>query len=338
MKNDILLTNTFDELTFGGFMGTSPIMQDVYETIKTVAPSNAPIFITGQTGTGKEIAAQTIHNHSKRRDKPFVAINCAAIPYDLFESELLGHQAGAFTGALDNRMGAIRRAMAGTLFLDEIGELPFALQAKLLRVLQNQYVVPLGSDHPIKVDFRLICATNRPVKDLISNKILREDLFHRLYILPLYLPPLNERGADISLLAHYFVEFYSEQEGRPQPLTISHDALVALQNHHWVGNVRHLQNTLRRTVIMTQNNTITSDDLRLDNDHYPVPHHDQRAINHGQIIFQAGTSLAHAENTIIHATLNHTQGNKSKAAQILGIDVSTLRRKLSSGNNGNKQV
>ena len=325
-------------LTFGGFMGTSPIMQEVYATIKTVAPSHAPVFITGETGTGKEIAAQTIHDYSKRRDKPFVALNCASIPHDLFESELFGHRAGAFTGALDNRLGAIRSAMGGTLFLDEIGELPNTLQAKLLRVLQTHCVVPLGSDVPIETDFRIICATNRPVRDLIEETILREDLLHRLYILPLHLPPLNDRGSDITLLAHYFAEFYSEQEGRENTINLEGSALNALCNHRWTGNVRQLQNTIQRAVITTGGDTITAEHLKLKEGCYSLDSPYDNPIHQGQIIFPTGTSLAHAEATLIQATLMHVGGNKSKAARILGIDVSTLRRKLSSNDNGGKSL
>ena len=319
----------FDEPTFGGFMGTSPIMQDVYDVIRTVAPSQAPIFITGETGTGKEIAAQTIHDYSRRRDKPFIALNCASIPHDLFESELFGHITGAFTGALENRMGAIRTAMGGTLFLDEVGELPPALQAKLLRVLQTHYVVPLGSDMPIKTDFRLICATNKDVPTLLAEKTLRDDLFHRLYILPIHLPPLNERGDDIALLANYFVQFYLGQEGKSKPLTLEHSAMVALQNHRWVGNVRQLQNVIQRAVIMAQGDSIGRDDLMLNDAYDAIADKQDNPLHQGQIVFTTGTTLAHAENTIIKATLLHVGGNKSKAARILGIDVSTLRRKLS---------
>ena len=326
MKTDILPTRTFDKPTFGEFMGTSPIMQDVYDTIKVVAPSHAPVFITGETGTGKEITAQTIHNCSKRAHKPFVAINCAALPKDLFESELFGHKAGAFTGALDNRMGAFRSAMGGTLFLDEIAELPLDLQAKLLRVLQTQYVTPLGSDKAIQTDFRLICATNQHVPKLIAEKTIREDLFHRLYILPIHLPPLNERGSDIALLAHYFTQYYSEQENKPTPMQLSPSALMALQQHHWVGNVRQLQNTIRRAVIMTDGESITRKNLILNDSYTPNNNKDD-----DHIIIPIGISLAHAEQTIIQNTLQHTAGNKTQTARILGIDVSTLRRKLMGG-------
>ena len=304
-------------------MGTSAIMQDVYDTIKIVAPSQAPVFITGETGTGKEIAAQTIHKHSGHCHKPFVAINCAAIASTLFESELFGHQAGAFTGAKTHRMGALRKATGGTLFLDEIGELDMELQAKLLRVLQTQYVVPLGSDCPVKTDFRLICATNRNVHAMLGEKILREDLFHRLYILPLHLPPLNERGADIALLAHYFMAFYGAQENKPKPMRLSRSALIALQQHHWVGNVRQLQNTIRRAVIMADGDSIDCNHLILQGSYPP-----NRDNKDDQIIFPMGISLAHAEQAIIKITLQQTGGNKSETARILGIDVSTLRRKL----------
>ena len=314
--------------TFGGFIGTSTVMQGVYKTIETISSSHAPVFITGDTGTGKEIAAKTIHDYSPNKKGAFISINCSAIPEDLFESELFGHTAGAFTGANNNRTGAIRSASGGTLFLDEIAEMPLNLQVKLLSVLQTKQVTPLGSDTPIQADFRLICATNQDIHKMVHDGTLREDLFHRIYVLPIHLPPLNERGTDISLLANYFTEQYSKEEKKEPVLSISSTALVALQHHHWVGNVRQLQNIIRRAVIMATGRTITCEDLALSDTYHPLG-----KICDEQIIFPKGTSLANAENTIIEATLLHAGGNKTEAARILGIDVSTLRRKLSSNDN-----
>ncbi len=234
---------------FFGFIGASPAMQAVYRTIESVAASKASVFITGESGTGKELAAEAVHKASPRASKPFVALNCGAIPRDLLESEVFGHVKGAFTGATDNRIGAAKQADGGTLFLDEIGEMPLEMQVKLLRFVQTGGFQPVGASKPEKVDVRFVCATNRDPWAEVEAGRFREDLYYRLYVVPLELPPLRARGQDSVLIARHFLSLYAKEEGKPFQ-GFAPDAERALMTYPWPGNVRQLQNVVRNVVVL----------------------------------------------------------------------------------------
>ncbi len=234
---------------FFGFVGASPVMQAVYRTIESVAPSRANVFVTGESGTGKELVAEAVHKASPRAKNPFVALNCAAIPRDLLESEIFGHVKGAFTGATDNRAGAAKQAEGGTLFLDEIGEMPLEMQVKLLRFLQTGSFQPVGAARPEKADVRIVSATNRdPLAEVEAGRF-REDLYYRLYVVPIELPPLRERGDDVLLIARHFLAQFGKEEGR-RFRGFSREAEAAIMAYPWPGNVRQLQNAMRNVVVL----------------------------------------------------------------------------------------
>jgi two-component system, NtrC family, response regulator len=247
---------------FEGMIGTTPKMQEVFAGIRKVATTNAPVLLTGESGTGKEMAALAIHRQSARRDGAFVAINCAAIPENLLESELFGHEKGAFTGAHTQRLGRIEAAGNGTLFLDEIGDLPLQLQVKLLRFLQEQTIERVGGRKTIQVDTRVIAATNSDLQEAIAAARFREDLFYRLAVVVIRIPPLRERPADITVLAKAFLDRFAKQNGKER-CDLSRMALVALERHAWPGNVRELENRVKRAVIMADGRQITPLDLEL---------------------------------------------------------------------------
>src|SRR5437870_13126631 len=246
-------------------LGTSPQMQAVFAFIRKVAGTNAPVLLLGESGTGKEMAAAAIHHRSVRKDGPFVAINCNAIPENLLESELFGHEKGAFTGAHIQRKGMMETASGGTLFLDEIGELPAAIQVKLLRFLQEQRLQRVGGRQEIQVDTRLVAATNAHLKELINSGKFREDLYFRLAVVTIRLLPLRERGEDIVFLAREFLQRYSSQDGRPK-MVFPPEALRAMSRYSWPGNVRELQNRVKRGVIMSSGSRVTAKDLELERD------------------------------------------------------------------------
>ncbi len=234
---------------FFGFVGASAVMQAVYRTIESVAPSRANVFVTGESGTGKELVADAIHKASPRAKNPFVALNCAAIPRDLLESEIFGHVKGAFTGATDNRAGAAKQAEGGTLFLDEIGEMPLEMQVKLLRFLQTGSFQPVGAARPEKADVRIVSATNRdPLAEVEAGRF-REDLYYRLYVVPIELPPLRERGDDVLLIARHFLAQFGKEEGR-RFRGFTREAEAAIMAYPWPGNVRQLQNAIRNVVVL----------------------------------------------------------------------------------------
>ncbi len=234
---------------FLGFIGASPTMQAVYRTIESVAASRANVFITGESGTGKELAAEAVHRASLRRAKPFIALNCGAIPRDLLESEIFGHVKGAFTGATENRLGAAKLADGGTLFLDEIGEMPLEMQVKLLRFTQTGTFQPVGSSRPEKVDVRIVSATNRDPWAEVEAGRFREDLYYRLYVVPLEMPPLRARGEDVLLIARHFLTLFAKEEGK-QFRGFTAEAQAALLAYSWPGNVRQLQNVVRNIVVL----------------------------------------------------------------------------------------
>ncbi|KHA62580.1 LuxR family transcriptional regulator [Vibrio variabilis] len=251
----------FDRNRFHGFIGSSLPMQGVYKIIDSVAPTTASVFIVGESGTGKEVCAEAIHKESKRSDKPFVAINCGAIPKDLMESEIFGHVKGAFTGATTDRKGAASQAHGGTLFLDELCEMDLEMQKKLLRFLQTGTFTPLGGSREVKVDVRIICATNRAPLVEVEEGRFREDLYYRVHVVPVDMPPLRERGNDIVTLANHFLKLYAKEDGK-QFRAINRDAETLLKRYRWPGNVRQLQNIIRNIVVL-------NDDTKLTVDHLP---------------------------------------------------------------------
>ena len=248
--------------SFEGMLGTSPPMQAVFASIRKVATTDAPVLILGESGTGKEMAAMAIHRRSARKDGPFIAINCSAIPETLLESELFGHEKGAFTGAHMQRKGRIESASGGTLFLDEIGEVPLPLQVKLLRFLQEQCIERVGGRQEIQVDARIVAATNSDLKKKMADGCFREDLYYRLAVVQLVMPPLRDREGDIRLLAQSFLQRFSQEIGK-QGLGFGREAMAAIRDHAWPGNVRELENRLKRAVIMADGKQLTVQDLEL---------------------------------------------------------------------------
>lgn len=301
-----------------GLIGESPAMQRVYDMIGRAAATDATVLISGESGTGKELVARAVHYGGRRASAPFVPVNCAGIPEGLVESELFGHVKGAFTNATANRAGLFTAADGGTIFLDEVGELTPATQAKLLRVLQEQEVQMVGADRPRKVDVRVIAATNKDLASLVSHSAFREDLFYRLHVVTIDLPPLRERGDDVLMLARHFLEKFSSQASRPVP-RLTDRAIEALRVYPWPGNVRELQNLVQRLTIMV-------DDDEIDVTAFPaamrfaVPR--EKTLNR---------SLAEIEREHIEAVLASVGGNKTRAAEILGINRKSLREKLKRG-------
>jgi two-component system, NtrC family, response regulator len=298
---------------FEDMLGTSPQMQAVFAFIRKVAGTNAPVLLLGESGTGKEMAAAAVHRRSTRKDGPFVAINCNAIPENLLESELFGHEKGAFTGAHVQRKGLLETASGGTLFLDEIGELPAAIQVKLLRFLQEQRLQRVGGRQEIQVDTRLVTATNADLKQLVENGKFREDLYFRLAVVTIRLLPLRERGEDIVFLAREFLQRYAAQSGRTK-LVFAPDALRAMTGHPWPGNVRELQNRVKRAVIMISGSRVTAKDLELE--------HDQ------DVAWLSAPTLKQArenvEREMIQQALKKNAGRITSAAADLGISRPTL--------------
>jgi two-component system, NtrC family, response regulator len=298
---------------FEDMLGTSPQMQSVFSFIRKVAGANVPVLLLGESGTGKEMAAAAIHRRSGRKDGPFVAINCNAIPENLLESELFGHEKGAFTGAHIQRKGLLETASGGTLFLDEVGELPPAIQVKLLRFLQEQRLQRVGGRQEIQVDTRLVAATNADLKQMIENGKFREDLYFRLAVVTIRLLPLRERGEDVALLACEFLLRYAAQEQRAN-LVFTPDALRAMTRHSWPGNVRELQNRVKRGIIMASGPRVTAKDLELDPRHAGSP--------------SSGTTLRKAreqvERDMIQEALTRHAGRITSAAADLGISRPTL--------------
>ena len=295
---------------FEQMVGGSPQMQGVFAYIRKVAGTNAPVLLLGESGTGKELAALAIHQRSPRKDKSFVAINCNGIPENLLESELFGHEKGSFTGAHAQRKGLIENAADGTLFLDEIGELPPPIQVKLLRFLQEQRFQRVGGRQEIQIDTRVIAATNADLKQTISEGKFREDLYFRLAVVVIMLPPLRDRGDDVALLAREFLQRYAAQNNK-KSLAFSPDALRALYRHNWPGNVRELQNRVKRAVIMTDGKRLTADDLELADLSQTAP----------ATLKEAREAV---EKEVVQNALKRHQGKITSAALELGVSRPTL--------------
>jgi len=312
---------------FENIIGDSPKIQKVFETIEKVMDTDSTILILGETGTGKELVAKAIHFNSYRRNGPFVPVNCAAIPGELLESELFGHEKGAFTNAIRTRIGRFELANGGTIFLDEIGDMNLNLQSKLLRVLQERQFERIGGVKPVKIDIRVITATHQNLKKAIQQKDFREDLYYRLNVIPIEIPPLRERKSDIPLLVHSFLNYFSKTK-RKEISGITDEALQQLMEYDWPGNVRELENIIERMVILSNNEVITVEDLpervqsALDADHYP---------RHFEIP-QEGVFLESAinefEKQMILQALNKTGWVKNKAAKLLHLNRTTLIEKI----------
>jgi two-component system, NtrC family, response regulator len=300
---------------FEGLLGSSQRIQAVFELIRKVSTSDAPVLLLGESGTGKEMTARAIHQRSSRRNGPFVAINCSAIPESLIESELFGHEKGAFTGAHVQRKGRIEMSAGGTLFLDEIGEVPLAIQVKLLRFLQEQCIERVGGRHEIDVDTRVIAATNADLKNAMSTNAFREDLFYRLAVVQITLPPLRERDEDIVLLARSFLQRFAA-ESKKRSLTFGPDALAALRQYPWPGNVRELQNRVKRAVIMSDGKRLTAEDLELS----------PEAGSNGSLTPTASLKEAREalEREMVMRSLRKHAGRVTSAAAELGVSRPTL--------------
>jgi two-component system response regulator AtoC len=307
---------------FGPMIGGSRPMQEVYDLIAKVAPTEATVLVTGESGTGKELVAQTIQGLSRRRRAPFLAINCGAVSPNLIESELFGHERGSFTGAAQRHRGHFERASGGTLFLDEVTEMPMELQVKLLRVLETSQVLRIGGDQPVDTDVRVIAATNRNAAQAVSGGRLREDLYYRLNVFPIALPPLRERPGDVELLSHYFLDALNAAEETQKRFHPS--VLERLERHDWPGNVRELKNAIQRAYIMAETE-IDAGCLPAD---LGAPALAGGDASNGAPALKVGTSLSDAERHLILATLDHYGGDKKKTAEVLGISLKTLYNRL----------
>src|SRR5688572_4528810 len=305
---------------FGEFVGTSQAMHDVYDLIQSLASTDASVIITGESGTGKELAARTIHNMSPRRDGPFIAVNTSAFPESLIESEVFGHEKGAFTGAISVRPGCFELASGGTLFLDEIGEMPLALQPKLLRVLEDGKVRRLGGKQEYSFDSRVIAATNQEPRAAIQEGRLREDLYYRLNVFTVHLPPLRDRREDIPLLAQHFIAEFNKKH-KINIEALRDDATEMLMTYNWPGNVREFRNVMQRTMIIAKGEWIEAF-------HLPPYLRHPGAESSSKIVLSLGITAAEAERELILKTLEKTGHNKAEAARQLGLDVKTIRNKL----------
>ncbi|PYP86558.1 MAG: transcriptional regulator [Blastocatellia bacterium AA13] len=320
-ENQLLRRQLRQYGAFGELIGSSQSMREIYTLIEQVASSSASVLITGESGTGKEVVARTIHKLSPRADQAFIAINCAAVPESLMESELFGHEKGAFTGAADRRIGCFELAHNGSLLLDEIAEMPFLLQAKLLRVLEDKSVRRLGATKEMTVNVRVLAATNKDPFAAVKNATLREDLLYRLNVITIKLPPLRDHRDDVPLLAQHMVDELSRRHERPARL-VSSQAMETLLNYHWPGNVRELRNVIERAVVIC-------DQEQLEKRHLP-PHitGEEPSPTSEAIMIPTGLPLDEVERRVILSTLARTDYNKTRAAEVLQISLKTLHNKL----------
>jgi len=320
-ENKELRKRLGEQFDFQNIIGRSPAMEKLFETLALVAPSDATILINGESGTGKELIAGALHHNSKRKEKPFIKVNCAALNENLLESELFGHEKGAFTGADSRRKGRFELASTGTLFLDEIGDMSAQTQAKILRVLQEGELERLGGSDTIRVDVRLVAATHRDLNEMVEEGTFRQDLFFRLSVVPIELPPLRQRTEDIPALADFFLKRYAKKNQKdikgfhPQ-------ALMLLARYSWPGNIRELENSIERAVILCLGEQITPKELP------PQMVPDDFETVEAPLSTQGGQSLKNVEREAIRTTLEQTDGNKSRTAKILGIARQTLINKI----------
>jgi len=305
--------------SFANIIGTSPGMKIVFDRIASIANTDVPVLIEGESGTGKELVANAIYSVSYRKNKPFVKINCTAIPEHLFESELFGHERGAFTGATETRKGKFEFASGGTIFFDEIGDIPMVLQPKLLRVIEEHVITRLGSNATIPVDVRIIYATSKNLKELVKEGRFREDLFYRINVVPIQIPPLRQRREDIPYLIDHFLKYYMKKFDKPQP-RISQEAYHALLSYHWPGNVRELKHAMERAVVLSKNGLITIDDLPEEVSGLSIP-----CLS---VEYTLEESLRCFEKEMIYRALKETGGKKLEAARKLGISRKVLWKKM----------
>ena len=309
-----------DRGAFGGMIGASPEMRKIYQVVEQAAPTTASVLITGESGTGKELVAQTVHALSPRGQMPYVPINCAAIPETLLESEIFGHEKGAFTGAMERRQGVFELADRGTIFLDEIAEMTPQTQVKLLRVLQERRFRRLGGRVETPVDVRVIAATNQDPMQAVRDNKLREDLYYRLNVFAIALPPLRDRKEDLPLLTQAFIAEFADRNGKAVK-AISGEAMRKLEQYHWPGNVRELRNVIERATILAEGEFIEAKHLP------PLGVMPVAPVGSGMTL-EAGITVEEAERRLIVLTLEHTRDNKTRAAEILGISLKTLHNKL----------
>ncbi|MBN1957708.1 MAG: sigma-54-dependent Fis family transcriptional regulator [Desulfuromonadales bacterium] len=331
-----------DQYSFGrSIIGNSQPMQEVYKTLGRVAGSDVTVLVTGESGTGKELVARAIHINSPRLGKPFIALNCAAIPHELLESELFGHERGAFTGASERKIGKFEQADQGTLFLDEIGDMPLELQAKLLRVLQEKEITRTGGSQSLKVDVRIVAATNQDIAERVKEKHFREDLYYRLNVIPINLPALRQRREDIPMLVDFFLQ-RARQDLGIEHMECTTDALDHLMAHDWPGNVRELENVIKRAALLSPNNILTPADFPGLSDGGKVRSQDESL--EALVARKLQNSLAQmnllemnnlyemvlhqVERPLINIVLNKARGNQVRTAEILGINRNTLRKKI----------
>ncbi len=325
-KHQLLSENVYlkkqlrDKFEFANIIGASPAMQQVFALMKRIVKTDSTVLITGESGTGKEIVAKAIHFNGSRRDRPFIAVHCGAIPENLLESELFGYVKGAFTGAVRDKIGKFEAANGGTIFLDEIGTMPIQLQTKLLRVLQEQEVERVGSTRPVKIDVRIISATNMDLAEQVKNGAFREDLYYRLNVIPLVLPPLRERVEDILPLAKHFLAKYCKEMQRRR-MTLTTEAVEALEGYNWGGNVRELENVMERVVALTEADTITLHDLPPNIREESLTRVTERGIDLMKVI-------AEIERNMITDALVLSEGVKARAAALLNLNRTTLVEKM----------
>lgn len=308
-----------DDLCFENMIGRDKALLDIFDKIQLVAKTEATVFISGESGTGKELIAEAIHKGSNRKDNPFIKVNCAALTDTLINSELFGHEKGAFTGATQKKQGLFEKASGGTIFLDEIGDIPIQTQVALLRVLEQGSFQRVGGTETVQVDTRVICATNKNLMTAIAEKAFREDLYYRINVVSLTAPPLRARKSDIPMLTHYFVTLHSQKNGK-QPLTISSSAMSILCDYNWPGNIRQLSNVIERAVVFCKAGQIKPEHL---------PHEITKPEGHDMEIILSTPNIASAEEQLIRTTLHESNWHLTKSAQALGISRGTLYSKMS---------
>jgi two-component system NtrC family response regulator len=314
---------------FDNIVANSPGMQEVLATVEQVAPTNSTVLLGGESGVGKDMIARAIHQHSRRVNGPFIKINCTAIPENLLESELFGFEKGAFTGAVSAKPGKFELADKGTIFLDEIGDMPGSLQVKLLRVLQEREFERLGGTRTIKVDVRVVAATNQDLRAALEQGTFREDLYYRLNVVPISIPPLREHKEDIPYLVDHFIRRFAESSGKPIE-GITAEAMKVLVDFYWPGNVRELENIIERAVVMTVGPKIEAGDIRLDTAAHGSSHSDSVGKENPATLFlPQGMTLEQYEDKLIREALQRAGGNKSQAARLLGLSRNALRYRLS---------
>lgn len=322
-ENEVLHERLDKKYSFDGIVGHSPGLKEVLDKVRLVAPSKATILLEGETGTGKELIAQAIHQNSDRSRQAFVAVHCAALAANLLESELFGHEKGAFTGATERRIGRFEAADGGTLFLDEIGEIDASTQVKLLRFLETRSFERLGSSKPVKVDVRLVCATNRNLTEMVQHGEFREDLLYRLNVITIHLPPLRERTEDLPILLNHYIDYFSKENGLP-PIRLGDGAIKVLSAYRWPGNIRELRNFCENTVVLKRGSEITEYDLD--------PKYSAKAEKIGSeaTVLPSSPTLSRKDNEkrLMRSALIKANGNRTRAAEMMGISRRTLHRKL----------